>query len=56
MLNDLSVADKILCMPIHSLHHIVYIFTLYIISISESCRHKDGELCIFLFLYLYVEL
>ena len=29
-----SVADKIICMPTHSLHHIVYIFKLYIISMS----------------------
>ena len=29
-----GLADKILCMPKQSLHHIVHIFTLYIISMT----------------------
>ena len=29
-----GLADKFLCMPIHSLHHIAYICTLFIISMN----------------------
>ena len=31
------LADKILCVPIQSLHHTVHIFTFFIISMSLSC-------------------
>ena len=44
-------ADNILCMPIQSLHHIVYIFTFYSISMSNHVEIMTAT-CIFsCFLY-----
>ena len=42
----ICLADKILRMPIQSLHHIVYIFTFYSISMSNHVEIMTAT-CIF---------